>query len=237
MKLEEILFGLIGTGGSWQIYLKTANGKGTIAVKNGSIVSVKYSDAVEDLVGEEALKEIIKEADIVQSLDLQPLKGRVDENIDCDFSKLMSIFENLQIEREAVQEVMANLSKIKSGEKPSVSNFKELLETCSRIFSEGAIDAIFLFDKDGVFKIEGSVEDISINLKDSFDVFTESVLAICGDTFVDMIINMGVKFIYAVYNLSSESAIIAVVDSKERANFELDQDEIKEAFTETLKKI
>ncbi len=237
MKLEEILFGLIGTGGSWQIYLKTPDGKGVISIKNGLIISVEYSTPFDDLSGEKALKEIVKVADVVQSMDLQPLKGDVEENLSCDFSKLMSIFESLQIEREAVQEVMENLSKIKAEKKPSVSNFNELLNTCAKIFSEGTIDAILFFDKDGIFKIEGRIDDVPVDLKEPFQDFAEVISDICKDRFIDIIVNMGAKFMYAVYNLDSKSAIVAIVDGREKANFELDQDEIKEAFTSTLMKI
>ncbi|OMH41368.1 hypothetical protein [Desulfurobacterium indicum] len=237
MELEEILFGLIGTGGSWQIYLRMPDGKGVISIKNGLIISVKYSTPFDDFSGERALKEIIKVTDVVQSMDLQPLKGDVEENLSCDFSKLMSIFESLQIEKEAVQEVMDNLSKIKSEKKPLVSNFNDLLNTCARIFSEGTIDAILFFDKDGIFKIEGRIDNVSIDLKEPFQNFAEVISDICQDRFIDIIVNMGAKFIYAVYNLDSRSAIMAVVDEREKANFELDQDEIKEAFISTLMKI
>ncbi|WP_456397165.1 hypothetical protein [Desulfurobacterium sp.] len=237
MKLEEILFGLIGTGGSWQIYLKMPDGKGVISIKNGLIVSVKYSTSFGDFSGEKALKEIIKAADFVQTMDLQPLKNDIEGNLSCDFSKLMSIFESLQIEREAVREVEKNLSRIKAEKKASVSNFNELINTCAKIFSEGTIDAILFFDRDGIFKIEGKIEDVPVDLKEPFQNFTEVISDICKDRFIDIIIDMGTKFIYAVYNLHSKSAIVAVVDKRERANFELDQDEIKEAFTATLMKI
>ncbi|WP_457567769.1 hypothetical protein [Desulfurobacterium sp.] len=237
MKLEEILFGLIGTGGSWQIYLKTTGGRGTISVKNGMIVSVDYFTSSGDFSGERALREIIKAADEVQSMDLQPFKGKIEENMECDFSRLMSIFENVQIEKEALQEVSENLKKIKADRKASVANFTELLDTCSRIFSEGTIDAILFFDIDGIFKIEGKIEDIPLNFRAPFEDFASVIGDICKDDFIDIIVDMGTKFTYAVYNLRSKSAIVAVVDAEEKANFELDQEEIKEAFVSTLKKL
>jgi len=241
MKLEEILFGLIGTGGCWRVFLKTEDGEGCIYIRNGVIVRVKYKDLFGEFEGEEALKVIVENSAVVESVDLQPCSQKVEQNVEYDFSKLMLFFEKFKLEKDALNalsEVESNIQDVYEKIIIDSEKFKELLKVCENVFSEGSISAIFLLDKNGILKIEGDVRDIDMDFKAEFSVFVDSVKSVCSDSeYVEFISNISNKFIYGIYSLKLEAALIAIFDVRERANFELDQDVIREAFKNTLKKL
>ncbi|SNR71261.1 hypothetical protein [Desulfurobacterium atlanticum] len=241
MKLEEILFGLIGTGGCWKVFLKTGEGEGSIYIHNGNIIRVEYKNASSELKGEDALKTIIKNSPIVKSVDLQPCKQKVEKNIDCDFSLLMSLFEQFKMEEdalEAISEIETNIQNVYEQIIVDSEKFKEVLEVCSNIFSEGSMDVLLFFDKNGVLKIEGVMKDADIDFREGFSVFVNAAKEVCKDSeYIEIISNIGEKFIYGLYNLKLEAGLVAVFDIIEKANFELDQDLIREAFENVFKKL
>ncbi len=241
MKLEEILFGLIGTGGCWVISINMKSAEGTIYIKSGVIVRVEYKNSYSEQEGESALKTIIKNSEEVRSVDLEPCKKPVEKNLNCNFSSLMSFFELYKVEKEAesaILEIETNIQEVYDELILDGERFKSALELCSKIFSKNFFYGIFLFDKDGILKIEGSMLRVDVNFKIPYELFIAGIKDNCeGSGFVDFLLNLTSKFAYGVYNLEKENALVVVFDIKDKANFELDQDMIRKSLKETLEKL
>ncbi len=73
MTFDEILLGLLGTGGSWVVELRLPEGReGKISIKNGKLCGAKLVHRDHEISGHEALKEILSEAESVEEVGLYP---------------------------------------------------------------------------------------------------------------------------------------------------------------------
>ncbi len=229
MKLEEVLFGLVGAGGCWEIRLTTNSGHGRICIKSGNIVSAKFEEGQKSYLNAQALRRIIRLKQKIRTIDLHSHPECTESaSFKLDFYGLMSFFESEQL--DTTEQGIDRQS------------FRDIIDTCRKVFSEGGIDAIFMLDQDGIYKIEGNIREVSFEtlypeiMKLYYRLF-KNLGEICQDDFIDIVANLNEKFSYFIANLRNFTSIVLFLKQFERANFELDQDILRKTFERVLKNI
>jgi len=236
MSFEEILMNFLGARSKWFLQFEVENGRGSIAIQGGRIIFAELNYEGEIFEGKEAIERIIDIAPEIKDVELQPLEGMIEENVDLDqfaFLSLLQKQEESSVEGEDLEEKLVNSteSDIESifGEEEeredvvtAAASIEEdegkLTEVCLKFFSK---DAVKLIVFDGKIELN-SVSIPEKEVQKAFSIYQELVrdlpdaeyLIFKTDDLMGLVI------------FSGEKMALILLDARERANFELDEPEI-----------
>ncbi|SMP20016.1 hypothetical protein SAMN06265339_1717 [Desulfurobacterium pacificum] len=218
MSFEEVLMNLLGARSKWFLQFEIENGRGIVAIQGGKIVFAELTYEGELLEGREAVKKIMEASREVKDIELQPLEGTIESNVDIDQFELLSLLEGEKEFTEPEVEVEEFFEK-KEG---------AVTEVCLSFFSRNSVKLVAINEEVEINNLsltKGEIEKIVKTYKDLKEEMSNmnfNYLTFTCEKLLGIVI------------FSGEKTALILLDSEEKANFELDEPEIVEKLKQAV---